>query len=303
MGEFNFTVHDSKLFYAMVCQAAAVGLKIQDYKTNILGAYFPAISTEWGQIKKILQCGIQSKIAWSGMSMTKSDTVPDETRAPPEIAINENIIRLMKKKATDLSVTLSSDFEFFDESAQFAQAHATWSAACKAYLDIIGWSQEMALYKNSMGELESGNATVTRSGAQLMMFDQCDVPIADGSKWYSAYNWEGLEAGFGSTFYANLLLETVDVILDGTIPDPDRAKQEVVADKLDDPDNPGVKTIYNFAAMGGYALAGVIYALDSDGDYHTTGVTYLSGTSGKLTINTPVGSAPATTTFKLLGLK
>ena len=301
MATFSFLVHESKLGYAIIKKCNDLHTKAYDIKTVGLAQYFSDISSQWDDVAKILGMGVSSKIAWTGTSMTKADTVPDDTRIPPNVEINTSTIRIMKQKADDLGVTLSSSYDFFDEANGFVEAMETWQAAAKLFLDIVSLAQELTMYKYVLAELHGGIEKLERSPGQLIPYMNCDVPLAEGATFVENLNWDGIEAAFGD-FYQDVMNDPVMETLKTTPLDLESQRSQVQASKLDDPDNPGVKTIYTFSVSGGYSLIGAVTAKDSDGVYWQTGITYTSSTAGKLTLDMAVGSAPATVDFDLHGL-
>jgi len=287
--------------YATMLKCVDLHREADNLKAIGLAQYFPDISTQWDDISKVLKLAISSKIAWTGQSMTKSDNVPDDTRIPPNVEINQATIRIMKQKADDLSITLSSSHEFFDEDDGFIKAAETWAGAGKLFLDIISLAQELTMFKYMLAEFHNSNVSTERSPGQLIPFMNCDVPLAQGLIWAEKLNWEGIEAAFGD-FYWDVMSQIAMETLSMTPIELEAQRFEQNVDKEDDPDNPGVKTIYPFSITG-YSLIGVVKALDSGGAYHQSGITYTSSTAGKLTLNMPVGDAPDTFDFELHGLK
>lgn len=303
MGVFSFTVHDTKFMYALLKQSYFLVKKIRDYKTAVLGEYFPQIDTRWADIKSILQCGVSSRIIWTGMSMTKSDTVPDDTRTAPAQDINANTVRLMYAKAQSLGLTLSSQFEFYDEQNRFHEALQTWDAACKTLIDIQGWLQELCLYQVMAAEVEGGISALERSPAQMIMFDQADIPLADGGKWYGQFYWQGLRAGFGA-FYWNLIYLTPEALTAISPPEIDTRTFVVTVAGVDDPENPGVKTIYTVEVPDEeYSLAGLIVMEEVFEGTATYNFTYVDADHGVQVVSLPVAEAPANLTFRILGVK
>ncbi len=303
MATFGFYVNDSKLAYAVIRKCIDLHRKAHAVKINGLAQFFPDVEAQWDDIITVLQFAISSKIAWTGQSMTKADTVPDDTRIPPNVEINSATIRIMKQKADDLGITLSSSHEFYDENDYFQKAMETWSAAAKMYMDILSLAEELTMYRYILSELHRSQNTTQRSPGQLIPFMDCDIPLADGSIWVENLNWEGIENGFGDTYW-DIISEPAMETLKGTPISLDSQRETQNVAKQDDPDNPGTKTIYPFSiSSAGYSLIGALKAVDSNGTYHQTGITYSSVTEGKLTLDIAVGDAPDTVTFELLGLK
>jgi hypothetical protein len=299
MATFSFKLDRSKVVYAYLRQSYAVVEKIQTWKTEVIGEYFPNVATQWENIRKILDIGISKKIAVTGTSITKSDDTPDETRIPPTVEINSNIIRVMKNRATDLSVTLSGDYEFFDDTNNFQEAFATWSGACNAYLTILNMEIEISIYKYAINGMYRVGGEMDRGVGQMSVFDKCDVPLGDDANaiFVSVFNWDGIEEAFDE-FYDDMYLEPAYEISSGTIQTYNIQHSSPTANKADDPDNPGTKTIYEFDASSGFNIIGLITAKDSDGDYHynTTEVYYTSATKAVVRLSVAVGSAPASVT-------
>lgn len=294
MATYSTMISDSKMAYAVLQKCVELHHKAYMIRTVGLAQVFPNIDSEWDNIAKILKLGVSSKIAWTGASQTKDDKVPDETRVPHSVEINEAIIRIMKQKAEDFDITLSTSYEFFDETNEFKKAAATWESAVKLYLDIYSLAEELNLYRFMLAYFHRGDSSTERGPAQVMPFMTCDIPLS-GEIFVPNLNWEGMESAFGD-FYSDVInqppLETLKAAPLSLTSD----RTEVVGYKQDDPDNPGVKTIYTFSESG---MIGVITALDSEGTYHTSGITYTSGSAGKLTLDIPESEAPASVTFEL----
>jgi len=136
----------------------------------------------------------------------------------------------------------------------------------------------------------------------LIPFMTCDVPLSEGKVWAERLNWNGIEDAFGE-FYWNVMSLPAMETLAGTPLEWETEKFFPNVAKQDDPDNPGVNTIYPFS-IEDYSLIGVIKALDSNGEYRQGVITYSSATEGKLTLEqVAVGDAPDTVDFELHGLR
>lgn len=300
MAEFATVSNESKLTYACIKQGVAVLEKIDMFRTVAIAELFPDQATQWDKIKKVLDLGISKKIAWTGMSMTKSDSTPDETRVPPQTEINTNTIRMMYAVATAESVTMNTtDYEFFDPDDNFKESAATWTQAVNAYLEILNLGTELGLYKIAGAEMEGGDAQVNRSPAQLLIFDAVEVPLVLGRNT-EEWNPDGIEAGFG-TFYEDFFLKSINQLIAGTIPTLDVLVDSDTAGKAEHPTNPGW-TQYAFTAPAGYSMVGILQGKDSDGNYRPT-AKYTSATEGYIEVQTLLENAPATLTAKLIFLK
>ena len=109
MAVFTINVHDSKLAYATLLKCVDLHRAAHSLKTIGLAQFFPDVADQWDDICRVLKFAVSSQIAWTGMSMTKSDSVPDDTRIPPAVEINAAIIRIMKQKAGDLEISVTGD--------------------------------------------------------------------------------------------------------------------------------------------------------------------------------------------------
>lgn len=300
MSIYTVSIGETKFFYALLRQGYEVLRRAMAVRDQALAFWFPNVAEEWGAVKRILSLGIASPIAWTGMSMTKSDTVPDDTRVPPAVEINGGTVRAMYALASAEGVTLAGDQEFYDEANMFAEAFVSWSSACRALMKIEDLLREATLYAMAAAQVEGAEGTLERSPAQIVMFDAAEVPLGDGGRWSEQWSVAGIEAGFGS-FYQDFLLQPTEETFIGGLPDLSVERQEVVVAGIDDPDNPGVKTVYEFFAQNGFALAGMIMAKGGDSYYRTP--EYLTASSGVVRVNLPVAEAPAELTVLMLGVK
>jgi len=300
MSELSLTTNETKMLYACIRQGFSILLKIQDYRQFSLGELFPGFVTQWDDIKAILELGISKKIAWTGMSMTKSDNVPDDTRIPPNAEINSNTIRLMHAKAEALGVSLSPNYTFFDEDENFVEGAATWLQAVNAYLEIINLSQEAGLFKMTAADFEGSSASMTRSGAQLLIFDKAEVPLTNGGRWCEEFNALGIQDGSGS-FYDDFFFKTVNELIEQTLPTLEVFQTEQTATKQADPDYPSTHTRYSFW-LSGYSLIGMLRVKTTDDEYLTTPV-FDTPNNGHCIIDTAFDDAANQATAKLFGIR
>ena len=300
MAEFATVSNESKMLYACIKQGVAILEKISVFRTVAIAELFPAQSTQWDKIKKVLALGVSNKIAWTGMSMTKSDNVPDETRVPPQVEVNTNTIRMMHAVAQAEGVTYSSNYVFFDPENNFVDSAATWTQAINAYLEIVNLGNELGLFKIAGAEMEGGTADINRSPAQLLIFNAVEIPLANGNRNVPLFNGKGIEAGFGS-FYEDFFLKSINQLIDMAVPELDAQIVETTAAKSTSITNANW-TMYEYTAPAGYGLVGILRGEDSDGGYLTSAV-YDNASHGWLNKSTLPADAPATAAIKAAILK
>lgn len=318
MAEFSFNVHESKLAYATVLKCYDLIKEAQSKKDNVLSKFFPNVSSQWDDIKLVVKICIVNRTAWSGLSFSKSTSVPDNTVVPPSAEVTPTTASLMYKKCQDLGITLSDDFDFEYQVGNFAIQ--TWQEIAKTYLEIISILNDLTLHKSVLAELDGTNAGISREPGQLVLYQNCDVPLADGNNWVQSFYWYGIRKAFGS-FYMDLITKSTDELLLESLPNIQTKKWEVSASKSVDPDD-NSKTRYIFQIPSsdynnGYRLVGAILAvtpsLDSPDDYYVSvshsavdnAITYTSLSGGFLrtSLDPSDPSTPSSAEFLLVGAR
>lgn len=288
MSEYNVVVYEQKLAFACFMASASLKAKAHGLIRYGLGAFFPDVLTEWGAACEVLGYGISSKIAWTGKSMTKSDTVPDDTRVPPQVDVNPAVLHLMHDRAQTLGLTLAGGRVFADPETGWRDAAQTWAGACKLYLDILDIVDEMEMYRIMVNDLD-GTAGMSRSPAQVLPFQRCPLPLT-GAKWVRNGNIDGLAGFFGLNpdlpYHAQLLTAP---------PDYTETRQTVTsADKVD---NDGVAE-YAFSLPGADVLAGLFAVPLAAGYIYTCDYT---GATGGTLAGGAYASAPTAVEVDCLG--
>lgn len=317
MAEFSFNVHESKLAYATVLKCYDLIKEAQSKKNNVLSKFFPNVSSQWNDIKLVVKICIVNRTAWSGLSFSKSTSVPDNTVVPPSAEVTPTTASLMYKKCQDLGITLSNEFDFEYQIGNSAMQ--TWQEIAKSYLEIVSLLNDLTLHKSVLAELDGTNAGISREPGQLVLYQNCDVPLADGNYWVESFYWYGIRKAFGS-FYIDLMIKSTEQLFLGTLPTIETKKWEISATKAVDPDD-NEKTRYTFQIPtadynDGFRLVGALLAvtpsLDSPSHFYTNvssspasgSVTYSSARTGFLrTSNDPTDPDTPNAEFLILGAK
>ncbi|MBI9092723.1 MAG: hypothetical protein JEZ12_26200 [Desulfobacterium sp.] len=294
MSTLIMQVHESKLAYALINKCLDLHREVDALKVYGLGNFFPNIGSQWNQVLDLLRLGVSSKIAWTGQSMTKGDTVPDDTRIPPNVEINEGMIRVLHAMAKSNGITLAEEHLFFDESDGFVQAMGTWTAAAKLYLDILVIAQEFTMYRYMLSEYYLSSESLARSPGQLVPFMGCAIPLASGDKFPPALNWDGIVAACGDYYKTIMVTPALEVF--ATPPggrNTETLKVDVMA--MADPDSLETRTVYPYTSSK--PIIGVVTAVDTDGTYHVANIVFDGDMALALTLEKPIGEAPALVTF------
>ncbi len=305
MSTVAVAVHSSKMLYATILKGLAIWEQIR-MRRDILADMFPQISVQWDSFLKVISPCISRKVAVTA-SLSKADTVPDETRVPPGVDINAGSLRLMHRLAGTLGLGLSTDFEWFDEADRFAQAFTNWAVAANTYLEIEQLANDLTMHRAYGCDLYT-SSTEQRTPGQLTFYNECNIPLAD-SIFASSLNTAGLQAGFGSV-YLGWMTQSVEELVTDVPPVIETDFAQVTATPEDDPDNPGTQTLYAFAVPAGsipdgWKLGGVVIAASPDltapAQFYSTMI-YQSDTAGVLRIPGAFDGpdVPASVEFKLL---
>lgn len=297
MAVFVCDVHETKFLYALIRQGHEAVRRAVDIRDTVLASLFPDVAAQWSDVCRVLRLGISSPVALTGMSMTKADTVPDDTRVPPSVEINAATVRIMYRLAGSLGVTLSAEYEFFDEERNFAQAAATWSAGCRTLLQVEALLREALLYSMAAADVDGGVELVERSPAQMAMFPDCEAPLADGSRWVEAWSPVGIRSAFGP-FYDAFMYGPLETMMTTPLPVLLVSRVSVSAEAEDgDPEHPNTITAYPFSVPSG-AVIGAIEALA--GGVPVRQVVYYAASSGAVKLPVPLADAPETADILLL---
>ena len=304
MGTLSLNVHSTKMLYATILKALYLWRQIRA-RRDMLAGMLPAVATQWDLLQQVIAPCISRKVAITA-SLSKSDTVPDETRVPPSIEINAGTVRLMYGLAVSLGLTLNTDdYAWFDEEDHFRGATQNFAAVAGICLEIEQFAADLCMHRAYAADLYS-DQDETRTPGQLTFYTECEAPLADGI-FVSKFNRAGMIAGF-DTLYLGWMLLSIEDLVTTAPPSIESGWLEVTATPEDDPDNPGVKTLYRFEATTGWYLAGAVIAARPDltapeAFYQT--VVYDSDTEGhvSLTGGYTDPAMPATVVFKLLMLR
>ncbi len=296
MSILTLQVNESKMAYALICKCLDLHQEAWALKIYGLKQFFPNIETQCPQVFAALRFAVSSSITWTGQSMTKADTVPDDTRVPPNVEVNEALVRTMHVTALSLGVNMSDEYIFTDVAGDFMEALGTWAAAAKIYLDIIGIAEEFTMYKPILADMylqDVGN--IERSPGQLVPFMGCGVPIANNGLLVEKLNWDGIVAACGTYCMDIMVFPALDIFnaAPGT-----RTTQtiEVVVEAEADPDFLTTKTVYSYTTTA--PVIGVISAVGSNGVFYPV-VNMTGATSFSLCVALPIAEAPATMTIKI----
>ena len=298
MGTLSLNVHSTKLLYATILEGISIWRKV-NVRRDLLSGMLPDIGSQWAILKTVLMPCISRKVAVTA-SLSKSETVPDETRVPPSIEINGGTVKLMKGLADSLGLTLNTDdYEWYDSASGFRQAIENFSVVAVVFLEIEQLVMDLCMHRSYAADLYS-DQDENRTPGQLAYYIECDAPLADGV-FVNLFNRMGMLSGFGS-HYLGWLMSSVEQLVATDAPDFEQTKIDVVATPEDDPEDPGANTLYRFQATSGWALAGAIVAASPNVSAPSTffdHVTYDSATSGYLS----VGGDYSDPTYAAVGFK
>lgn len=301
MGTLALNVHSTKLLYATILKGLALWRQIRA-RRDMLAGMLPSVSTQWDILQKVIMPCISRKVAITA-SLSKADTVPDETRVPPSVEINPGVVRLMLGLATSLGLTLSANYEWNDEANNYRQAIENFATIANILIEIEQIAADLCMHRAYAADLYDDQNEL-RTPGQLAFYTECDVPLADGI-FVSQFNRFGMISGFGALYLGWMLLSIEDLVT-GTPPTIQISQIDVTATPADDPENPGTYTLYHFAATAGWSLAGAVVAarpsLDAPVAFFSSGAEYTSGSAGYLKIGGSYTNPamPPVIAFKLL---
>lgn len=284
MGTLALNVHSTKLLYATILKGFALWRQIRT-RRDMLSAMLPDIATQWDILQQVIMPCITRKVAITA-SLSKAETVPDETRVPPAVEINPGVAQLMIGLADSLGLTLSGNYEWYDEVADYRTAIENFATIANVCIEIEQIAADLCMHRAYAADLYS-DQNESRTPGQLAFYSECDVPLADGV-FVAQFNRFGMMAGLGSMYLGWMLL-SIEELVTSAPPTIETSKTAVTAAPEDDPDHSGTYTLYRFAATSGWSLAGAVVAarpnLTAPVAFYANDITYVSGSQGYLRLS------------------
>ncbi len=293
MSEFAIEVNESKLGFAVLCKCLDLHHIAVTLRDLGLAEFFPDVSIQFKDVCSVLRFGVSAKIAWTGQSMTKADSVPDDTRVPATVEINDALISLMYNAAVAKGITLSESYVFTAVDGEYIEASKTWSGAAKIYLDMMSLADELTMFKIVFGDLYLGTVDINRSPGQVIPFASCPLPLAHTAVGFSIANWSGIKAAAGDYINNLMRLPALDVFALS----PGELSTSVSSITVSGVVHPSDATLTIFDCSAGGAIIAVMEAEGSNGVQFASG-TWLSGASVRVVVAT--ASAPSSITFTVL---
>ena len=285
MSEFAIEVNESKLGFAVLCKCLELHQIAAALRDVGLAEFFPNVATQFKDVCAVLRFGVSAKIAWTGQSMTKADSVPDDTRVPATVEINDALISLMYSAAVSKGITLSESYVFTAVDGEYIEASKTWSGAAKVYLDIMSLADEFTMFRAMLGDLYLGTVDVARSPGQVIPFANCPAPVSNMAVGFSIANWTGMKSIAGSYINNIMQLPALDVFALSAGELSTSVSTVTVSGAI----HPSDATLTIFDCSAGAAIIAVLEAEGSNGVQYTSG-TWLSGTSVRVVVANSIGT-------------
>ncbi len=206
MGTFAVTCHNTKLYPACI---EAYNRKWREIYALASGIeqFFPDCRLDWDDVVSVLRLGIASGITVTA-SLSKAESVPDETFMQPVVEVPPAKVPLMCDQARSLNISMDSALlcpEPADDSPEsyakyridLADAADNWAAACSMLIEIDNKSKEIEIWRAYGAGVCDPEGSDTRTPGQMAMM-QSPWPLASSEPFTEKFSVEGLKALLGN---------------------------------------------------------------------------------------------------------